>query len=169
MKFMTKRLTWAALALALSVVPIRLAQAQSGSGAPQQQPPPPSEADFPHIIPVETWLAQEGFRSGDRIMITLVRGNRKKIEPGGTYLVEGTYTLRSASEARLALSLTSSGPSGRSSWSPYQNAAISAGDGAFALVATMGGPGQYHVSFYIPDSPGSKRSSSAGGIYFDNR
>lgn len=169
MNLKKKTLTWALPALILLFVPIRLAWAQSGSAPKQGPSAPPSEADFPNIIPVETWLAEEGFRNGDRIMITLVRGDRRKLEVGGTYLVEGSYTLRSAPEARLALSLTSAVPTGPSQWSQYQNAQITQGDGSFAFVAHMHGPGQFHVSFYIPDKPGSKRSKSSGGIYFDGR
>ncbi|HEY3912885.1 MAG TPA: hypothetical protein VGN61_00245, partial [Verrucomicrobiae bacterium] len=52
---------------------------------------------FTHEIPFE--LGASGFADGDKITITSVRGDRKHIEAGGSYIVEGTYTLNSAESA----------------------------------------------------------------------
>ncbi len=157
---------WSVLSLALAVgAPVL--PAQTGGGAPAASVP--SEADFPHLIPVETWLASGGFSRGDQITIRLVRGNRPRLEPGGTYLVLGTYTLASAAEATLALSLTASGPAGRGAWSPTQRRKIAQGSGEFALVAPMRSAGEFHVSFYLADRNDPRRSNAGGGIYFDNR
>jgi hypothetical protein len=141
--------------------------AQTGGDAPAAALP--SEADFPHLIPVETWLAAGGFGRGDQIAIRLVRGNRPRLEPGGTYLVLGTYTLASHAEATLALSLTASGPAGRGAWAPTQRRRIAQGSGEFALVAPMRSAGEFHVSFYLADRNDPRRSYAGGGIYFDNR
>src|SRR3984957_4243000 len=63
-----------------------------------------SEQRFPHIIQYE--LGASGFSAGDQISITSVRGDRAHIEPGGSYLVEGTYTLASAGSDDFAVCCT---------------------------------------------------------------
>lgn len=166
MKPNSRLIAWSALSLAFMLGAPAL-PAQTGSAAPAA--PVPSDADFPHLIPVETWLAAGGFSRGDQITIRLVRGNRPRIEPGGTYFVLGTYTLASATEATLALSLTASGPAGRGAWSPTQRRKIAQGSGEFALVAPMRSAGEFHVSFYVADRNDPRRSYAGGGIYFDNR
>jgi hypothetical protein len=166
MKHIPHGTAWTVLSLALAIG-VPALPAQTGGGLPSAAAP--SEADFPHLIPVETWLASGGFVRGDQITIRLVRGNRPRIEPGGTYLVLGTYTLASHAEATLALSLTASGAAGRGAWSPTQRRKIGQGRGEFALVAPMRSPGEFHVSFYIADRHEPRRSNAQGGIYFDNR
>src|SRR6185436_16869589 len=69
------------------------------------------ESEFPHLIQFE--LGDAEFAPGDSIVITSVRGNRRHLEEGGRYLVEGSYTL-TADGADLALHTTSRGPSGPS-------------------------------------------------------
>jgi hypothetical protein len=158
------RKLWAAVAaVALCVMSVPFTSAQTGTAAPSE------ERDFPYLIPVEVWQATGGFRAGDRITITLVRGDRARIEPGGKYLVQGSYTLNSAPSATLALSLTSSANGGRSQWSESQRRRIDRGTSNFALSATMHADGEFHVSFYIPDPSDTRRTHSQGGIYFDNR
>src|ERR1700722_12986423 len=66
------------------------------------------EPQFPNSIQFE--LGASGFPSGDQITITSVRSDRTHIEPGGSYLVEGSYALASADSADLALFCTSRGP-----------------------------------------------------------
>lgn len=166
MKPTPRLLAWTALALAVGTG-VPALPAQTGGDAPAAAIP--SEADFPHLIPVETWLAAGGFARGDQISIRLVRGNRPRLEPGGTYLVLGTYTLASHAEATLALSLTASGPAGRGAWAPTQRRKISQGSGEFALVAPMRSAGEFHVSFYLADRNDPRRSYAGGGIYFDHR
>jgi hypothetical protein len=157
-----------ALLVALLFFP-RPAHAQSANDAPPPAPLPISEADFPYAINIKTWLAQEGFRRGDRLQIESVKGNRPTIEPGGSYLVQGTYTLGSAPSARLMLSLTSKGDGGRGTTAATQRMKIDQGTGAFTLATTMRDSGQLHVSFYFADPNDPRRSSSGGGLYFDNR
>jgi hypothetical protein len=164
MKTWLKHLNAAACVLALSVVAPQLAIVPACAA---EIPPDPR---FPHIVPVETWLATGGFRPGDTISISLVRGDRARLEVGGTYLVQGRYTLASDFAATLALSLTAASSSeGRGKWSDVQRRTVDAGTGTFAFVATMHTPGEFHVSFYFTDPKNPQRSTAQGGIYFDNR
>ncbi len=167
MKLPHKNLRRALLVAALPLLAFNFSQAQTSGNTLPPAPPPISEADFPYTIKVKTWPAEEGFRRGDRLQIESVKGDRPTIEPGGSYLVQGTYTLGSAPSARLMLSLTSKG--GRSLTSATQRMNIDQGTGAFTLATTVRDSGQLHVSFYFPDPNEPRRSSSGGGIYFDNR
>ncbi len=69
------------------------------------------ERRFPHVIQFELGTSS-GFYGGDHFTITSVRGDRAHIEPGGSYLVEGTYTLASRNSAQLTLFCTTHGSSG---------------------------------------------------------
>jgi hypothetical protein len=129
-----------------------------------------TEARFPYIIPCEFHPAEEDFADGDSISITSVRGDRKHIEPGGAYLVEGTYQLNSAAKAGLALSLASNTPTPTPA-SAGQRIRVARGTGNFALEANMSAEGDFHVSFYIPHGPDRDGRSrrwvdSGGGVYF---
>lgn len=124
------------------------------------------EARFPHFVPVKMWPASEGFQPGDAISIRIVRGDRPRLEIGGTYLVQGEYRLSSAPTGRVGLMLTTRNagpvPVGR-----RQNTRVMQGAGTFTLVAGVQATGDLHVSFYLPNGrPGSE--SSRGGIYFTN-
>ena len=112
---------------------------------------------FPQIIQFE--LGASGFSAGDQITITSVRGDRNHIEPGGNYLVEGTYTLASADTADLALFCTTRGPSGPTSVQGSERIKIARGAGRFQLYETNVPDGWLHVSFY-PD-----KSKLHGGVY----
>jgi hypothetical protein len=116
---------------------------------------------FSHVIQYE--LGASGFPAGDQITITSVHGNRKHIEPGGSYLVEGTYTLSSAENAGLALFCTSRGPSGPTPVQEGQQVKITKGSDTFHLYETNAPDGWLHVSFY-PNG-----GSSRGGVYFGER
>jgi hypothetical protein len=120
-----------------------------------------TEPQFPHVIQHE--LGASGFLAGDQITITSVRGNRKHIEPGGSYLVEGSYTLASADSACLALFCTTRGPSGPTPVQDGQRIKITRGTGTFHLYETNLADGWLHVSFY-PDN-----SSLHGGVYFGEK
>jgi hypothetical protein len=117
-----------------------------------------AEPQFPQAIPFE--LGASGFFAGDQITINAVRGDREHIEPGGSYLVEGTYTLASADSADLALFCTTRGASGPTPVQHGQRIKISKGAGKFHLYETNLADGWLHVSFY-PDN-----SSAHGGVYF---
>jgi hypothetical protein len=117
-----------------------------------------TEPRFPHVIQHE--LGASGFSAGDQITITAVRGDREHIEPGGSYLVEGSYTMASANSAELALFCTSRGPSGPTPVQDGQHIKITRGAGKFQLYETNLADGWLHVSFY-PDG-----STLHGGVYF---
>ena len=116
---------------------------------------------FPQVIPYE--LGASGFAAGDQITITSVRGNREHIEPGGSYLVEGTYTLASADGASLALFCTTRGPSGPTPIQDGQRIKITTGTGKFSLYETNVPDGWLHVSFY------PHHSDWHGGVYFGEK
>jgi len=116
---------------------------------------------FPHHIQFE--LGASGFFPGDQIIISEVRGDREHIEPGGSYLVEGSYTLASADSADLALYCTTRGPSGPTPVQDNERMKITKGAGSFHLYETNVADGWLHVSFY-PDN-----SKMHGGVYFGEK
>lgn len=118
------------------------------------------EQQFPQVIQYE--LGASGFIGGDQITITSVRGDRAHIEPGGNYLVEGTYTLASKEHAELALHCTTHGPSGATPVQAGQSIKITQGTGSFHLYKTNLDDGWLHVSFYF-------NGSSHGGVYFGEK
>ncbi len=134
----------------------------------QSRPPPSSkqlEAEFPYVIDFVANIPDWGqFSSGDKIAISLVRGDRKHIEPGGRYLVEGTFTLASMDRAGLSLSVTApsrDSPGAVSPSDPEQRLQVFRGSGRFSLKETMRYTGSFHVSFN-PVGGGESR----GTIYF---
>jgi hypothetical protein len=162
-----KRVSCAVLAIALLSLPLFGAEPGGVTDRAQKSDEElTNEKNFPFVIRVSTWPSREGFRKGDKLKIATVRGDRKRIEPGGTYLVQGTYTLASAPTATLALSLTVPAGTPGDAWSKSQFYKIEQGSGTFSFTAKMGSHGQYHVSFYIADKSG-QRNSAAGGIYFE--
>jgi hypothetical protein len=109
--------------------------------------------ELPLVVPFE--LGDQQFPSGDSITIQQVRGTSEKIMVGGTYSVDGTYTLSSMNEAELAFYSTSNATN-HSPTDPKQKMRIKKGSGSFHLVKTIYYDGYLHVSFY----PG------AYGVYF---
>jgi len=108
-------------------------------------------AEFPYVIDFVTYTPGWSlFAPGDNIAITALRGDRKRIEPGGRYLVEGTYTLASMDRARLGLSVTapsSDSPGAISPTAAEQMTEVARGTGHFSLRETMRYAGSFHVSF----------------------
>jgi hypothetical protein len=134
----------------------------------QPRPPPSSkqlEAEFPYVIDFVAYTPSWGqFALGDEITITAVRGDRERIEPGGRYLVEGTYSLASMERAKLGLSVTAPSPDSPGAISPSyaeQITEVARGAGHFSLRETMRYAGSFHVSFN-PIGGGESR----GTIYF---
>jgi hypothetical protein len=121
-----------------------------------------ADTSFPYAVPIE--LGTFKLADGDAINIVSVRGDRAQLEPGGTYLVEGTYTLASVPGADLALFLTSRGPSGPTPVSDAQHVQVTRGSGNFSLKETMPYDGWFHVSFYAPHE-----GHSHGGVYFGEK
>jgi hypothetical protein len=114
--------------------------------------------DFPSVVVFE--LGEAEFLPDDSIIIQQVRGTSSTIGAGGTYCVEGTYTLASREEADLALFATTLGDV-PSPTDPSQHTRIEKGTGTFRLVKTMKQEGYLHVSFYPVPS-----GSAFGGVYF---
>jgi hypothetical protein len=123
------------------------------------------EAQFPYVIDFVTYSPEWGqFSPGDEIVITAVRSDRNHIEPGGRYLVEGTYILASMERAVLGLSVTApsrDSPGAIGPVYPEQRTEIARSTGGFSLSETMLYPGAFHVSFN-PIGGGESR----GTIYF---
>jgi len=119
-----------------------------------------AEAEFPYVIQPEPGATE--FAAGDGIVITSLRGNRKHLEPGGRYLLEGSYTLASAGGADLAWFATSRGPSGSTPITEDEHARVSKGSGGFRLKKTLLDDGWLHVSFYV-------QGHSHGGVYFGEK
>ena len=118
------------------------------------------ETEFPHVIQPEFGASE--FAPGDQIVIISVRGDRKHLEPGGRYVVEGTYTLGSAEGADVAWFSTSRGPSSSTPVSKDEQVKISQGSGHFRLKKTLLNDGWLHVTFYVDNH-------SHGGIYFGEK
>ena len=116
------------------------------------------EQQFPYVIPLELGRSS-GFYGNDQITITSVRGNREHIEPGGSYLVEGSYALDRATSTQLTLYCTTKGPGGPSPVQDGQRVNITKGTGRFYLSETNLPDGFLHVSF----------SSLHGNIYFGEK
>lgn len=116
--------------------------------------------EFPYVI--QTELGASEFAPGDEIHITSVRGDRKHLETGGQYLLEGRYTLASAESADLAWFSTSRGPSGPTPVTKGEHIRITKGSGNFQLKKTLLNEGWLHVSFYVD-------GHSHGGIYFGEK
>ena len=114
--------------------------------------------DFPYVIQWETGDTE--FAPGDAITINSVRGTAATITTGGTYCVEGTFTLASRDEAKVSLFATSN-YRGATPVTPEQTMQVARGSGNFRLVKTMNEDGYLHVSFYPVPS-----GSSFGGVYF---
>jgi hypothetical protein len=119
-----------------------------------------AESEFPYVIEAE--LGASEFASGDRIVISSVRGDRKHFEPGGRYVLDGAYTLASAESADLAWFSTSRAPSGATPVAEEEHVKISRGSGNFHLVKTLHDDGWLHVSFYV-------NGHSHGGVYFGEK
>ncbi|HEY3915252.1 MAG TPA: hypothetical protein VGN61_12260, partial [Verrucomicrobiae bacterium] len=88
--------------------------------------------------------------------------DRRHIEPGGSYVVEGTYALNSADGAELALFCTTRGPSGSTPVQEGQEMKVSKSSGKFELFETNVSDGWLHVSFY-------PKGTSSGGVYFGEK
>jgi hypothetical protein len=141
----------------MALTPVLCLQAAIAS-APAGEPP--AETELTHVIQPE--LGSSEFAPGDRIIITSIRGNREHLEPGGRYVLEGSYTLASADSADLAWFASSRGPSGSEPVNDKEHVKISKGSANFHLEKTVLNDGWLHVSFYV-------NGHSHGGIYFGEK
>jgi hypothetical protein len=118
-----------------------------------------TSVELPHAVRFELGDAQ--FAPGDTITIQQIRGTSDTIATGGTYSVEGTYTLGSKDEADLAFFTTTISDNGPTPIDPQQHVRIKKGTGSFHLVKTLSADGYLHLSFYPVPS-----GSDFGGVYF---
>jgi len=118
---------------------------------------------FPYAVRYE--LGDAEFAPGDNITIQQIHGTSDTITTGGTYCVEGTYTLSSRDEARLSFYTTTISPN-PTPIGPEQRIWIKKGTGSFRLVQTMTEDGYLHVSFYPGHGGGDFNRSDFGGVYF---
>lgn len=114
--------------------------------------------NLPDVVPFQ--LGDSQFAPGDSITITRITGTQDTISPGGTYCVDGQYTLASHDSADLALFMTVADRS-PTSVDPRQTMRIEKGSGSFRLIRNIYTNGFLHISFY-PSSGGG----SFGGIHF---
>ena len=145
---------------AFSVVTTALAVFGSGCSsseaeAPYRSPAPAAATPTARDTAVPFQSGNAGFATGDTITVRSVRGDRSLIEVGGTYEVEGSWTLASQPAATLALYATNGDVEGSN------HIRIQQGTGAFSLAARVAREGNLHVSLY-PDKGGN----SFGGVYF---
>jgi hypothetical protein len=119
-----------------------------------------SAPQFPNTIEFE--VGALGFRTGDNIAITAVRGNRPHLEAGGSYEIEGTCTLQTFDRADLALYCTTRGPGGPTPTQEGEITSITRGTSHFLLYETNIPDGWLHISFY-------PHGDSQGGVYFGEK
>jgi hypothetical protein len=112
----------------------------------------------PHTVAFEIGATE--FHDGDAITITELSGDRRALEPGGTYHVKGRYKLASRDRADLLFALTLVGDVGAKPTQPASRVEASRGEGNFDLVLTLHARGYLHVSMYGADG------HSFGGVYF---
>ncbi|MGA2244204.1 MAG: hypothetical protein ABSH48_04305 [Verrucomicrobiota bacterium] len=152
MKIQTTKLQsvqWLAVAAALGLWHAPVGASAAGESA----------AELTNSVPFE--LGQAQFAPGDSITIQHVQGTSDKIVVGGTYSVDGTYTLASHDEAKLAFFVTTQSSSGPTPVDPRQQMKVKNGTGSFHLIKKMSEDGYMHVSFYpIPSG------NACGGEYF---
>jgi len=100
-------------------------------------------------------IGNAGFAAGDVITIRSVRGDRPAIEVGGTYQVEGSWTLATQPAALLQLWSTNGEVRGSN------GTRIQQGTGTFSFTVNVVREGNLHVSLYP-----AKGGNSFGGVYF---
>jgi hypothetical protein len=111
---------------------------------PALTPAPVSE--LTHVIPIQ--IGESGFKPGDSIVITEVRGTSDHFEVDGTYQVKGTYTLVSHDHATLSISVSAKDPrNARGYTRKTQSVNITRGSGKFTVTERMACEGYPHLSF----------------------
>jgi hypothetical protein len=114
--------------------------------------------EFEYDIPFA--LGESSLKAGDAISISGLRGDRPKLEEGGSYCIFGAFTLTSVPAATLFLYSTN----GESVATHAERSTPAPGTGAVAFHVRIAKKGDLHLSFYPVGS-----GSSLGGVYFGNR
>ena len=124
---------------------------------------PGATSKFPYPVRFEQGASKFLF-PGDKITITEVRGTAATISPGNTYLIKGSYQLKSHQRATLEANTTAmNAADGFGTTQSVQSTVVENGSGNFTLILPMSCRGWPHISFY-PDNGGS----DFGGTYFGN-
>lgn len=100
-------------------------------------------ARFKYRVPFEIGFTENA--DGGRIEILEVWGTRPLIEIGGQYLVRGKYVMPSTRDAKIYFHETADGWNNTGPDLDLQYTPVSKGQGEFALVHGMGGPGYFHL------------------------
>lgn len=114
--------------------------------------------EFEYDIPFA--LGESSLKAGDTISISGLRGDRPKLEEGGSYCIFGAFTLTSVPAATLFLYSTG----GESVATHAERSTPAPGTGAFRFRFRIAKKGDLHLSYYPIGS-----GSSLGGVYFGNR
>jgi hypothetical protein len=122
------------------------------------------------VIPVAV-TGRTPFSSGNGVVIESVTGDRPHIQAGGSYLVEGTYTLGSDESAILLLTASMAERMSVPVF-PEQRLNISRGTGHFSLsiqVPNVDSFKSLHISLYPVNSGGTTGRDPQGGLYFSEK
>jgi beta-lactamase regulating signal transducer with metallopeptidase domain len=115
---------------------------------PALTPAPFSE--LTHVIPIQ--IGESGFKPGDSIVITEVRGTSDHFEVDGTYQVRGMYTLASHDHATLSISVSAKDPRNAVGYiGNAQSINITRGSGTFTVTERMACEGYPHIGFKSDD------------------
>ena len=96
-------------------------------------------------------LGSSRITPGNAIGIEAVYGTRDTFEVGGSYLVVGRYKLGTAKRGTICLYLTADGWDNSGVDIDSQVLEVERGEGKFALLHEMPGPGRLHVVLYAAD------------------
>ncbi|NUP11073.1 MAG: hypothetical protein HOW73_33935 [Polyangiaceae bacterium] len=144
--------------MALTDKDVRSLQRRATGACVSRDASVPSQTAFPYSL--EFAAGATTLAEGDAITISNVEGTRPAFAVGGMYRVRGHYTLRSAAEATLLLSVTATASNeGCTTGIERASIKVQRGSGEFDLATTIPYEGHPHVSFYA-------NGSNAGGVYF---
>jgi hypothetical protein len=113
---------------------------------------------FPYVLQYE--LGDSEFAPGDSITIEGLQGTTGAIQPGGSFIVTGTYTLESQEEADLSFFATTTNRT-PTPIDPEQTVRVKKGAGSFSLIKKMTSDGYLHLTFYSRAT-----GQGFGGVYF---
>ena len=121
----------------------------------------PLDAQFSHRVSFE--IGHTEAADGNAITIEEMWGTRPTIEVGGSYIVKGTYKLTAADEGDLVFWETAKGWHNSGPNMDTQVMHVRQGEGKFALLHDMPGPGYFHLVLHA--GKGSERTTVAD-VYF---
>lgn len=126
-----------------------------------------TEKNFPYVISVVQKVQKGGgARASNTLAITRVRGTRPKIEPGGTYWIEGKYTLVSEDKARLTMILSTE-QHVTVRHNPTHRINVERGNGTFSFLTELTTRGTYRVEWALIEKEG--HVPQAGSVWFSDK